>query len=50
MKLDPRILPTVLIVINVAAALLYAASGGMAEWRKVVYWLAAALLTFVVTW
>lgn len=50
MNVDPRILPTILTVIDVLAAIAYAVHGGAAEWRMVVYWLAAAMLTFVVTW
>lgn len=42
-----QILPSVLIVIDVAAAALYIPIG---DWRRVVYWLAAATLTYVVTW
>lgn len=47
---SPRVLPTVLIVVDIAAAVGYGATGGLAEWRKVVYWLAVATLTCVVTW
>jgi hypothetical protein len=47
MKLDPRVLPTVLIVIDVLAAIGYIPTG---DWRRVVYWLAAAALTYTVTW
>lgn len=42
-----RILPTMLIVIDLGAALGYIPTG---EWRRVVYWVAAAALTYVVTW
>ena len=42
-----KILPSVLIVIDVFAALTYLPSG---DWRHVLYWLFAAGLTFVVTW
>lgn len=42
MNVDPRILPTILTVIDVLAAIAYAAHGGATEWRMVVYWLAAA--------
>jgi uncharacterized membrane protein len=42
-----KILPTVLIVIDIAAAFGYLPSG---NWRMVVYWIAAAVLTTVVTW
>lgn len=45
---DRRFFPTVLAVLDVCAAARYAACDG--EWRKVVYWLAAAALTAVVTW
>ena len=47
---DPRFFPSVLAVLDVCAAASYAWSGGAAEWRRVVYWLAAATLTTVVTW
>jgi hypothetical protein len=47
MKLDPRALPTLLIVIDVLAAAGYIQSG---DWRRIVYWLAAAALTYTVTW
>lgn len=50
MTLDPRFFPTILIVIDVLAAAGYAYTGGLAEWRMILYWLAAGLLTFVVTW
>lgn len=49
-RFDPRWLPAVLVVINVAAAIGYGVTGGAEAWRKVVYWLAAATLTGVVTW
>jgi hypothetical protein len=42
-----KILPTLLIIIDVAAALFYIPSGNA---RMVVYWFAAATLTAVVTW
>ncbi len=42
-----QILPTLLVVIDVLAAIGYIPTG---EWRKIVYWLAAAALTYVVTW
>jgi len=45
--MNPRIFPTVLIVLDVAAAIVYAAHG---DWRKAVYWLAAAVLTVTVTY
>ena len=45
--MNPKILPTVLIVIDVLSAVPYFCSG---DWRRGVYWIAAGLLTFTVTW
>ncbi len=42
-----KIFPTVLIVLDVCAALGYLPSG---DYRKVIYWLAAAILTATVTY
>lgn len=42
-----KTLPTVLIIIDVCAALAYIPCG---DWRRVTYWLAAAILTYTVTW
>jgi len=41
-----KIFPSILIVLDIAASIVYACSG---DWRKAVYWFAAAVLTFVVT-
>ena len=41
-----KILPTMLIVIDLCAAMGYLGT----DWRKVIYWLAACALTTVVTW
>lgn len=46
MRLE-KIFPTLLIVLDVCAALAYLPSG---DWRRVVYWLAAAILTTCVTY
>lgn len=42
-----KLFPTILIILDVFAALAYVPAY---DWRKVVYWLAAAVLTFVVTY
>ena len=42
-----KILPTLLVIIDIGAAAMYLPSG---DWRRVIYWLAAATLTYVVTW
>ena len=42
-----NLFPTLLIILDVCAAAVYMPAG---DWRKVVYWLAAATLTAVVTW
>ena len=47
MKLDPRIFPTILIVLDFIAAIPYAFRGYA---RHAVYWVAAGILTFTVTW
>jgi len=44
---NPKTFPTVLIVLNCCAAASYCWSG---DWRKAVYWLAAATLTTVITY
>lgn len=42
-----RVFPTLLIVLDICAAIAYLPSG---NWRRVVYWIAAAILTTVVTY
>lgn len=42
-----KLFPTLLIVLDVCAAIGYIPVG---DWRKVVYWLAAAVLTTCVTY
>lgn len=41
-----KVFPVILIVLDVAAAFVYAADY---DWRRTVYWLAAAVLTVCVT-
>ena len=41
-----RLFPTVLILLDVAAAVVYAVDGDL---RRTIYWLAAAILTATVT-
>lgn len=45
---DPRFFPSILIVLDFAAASRWAFVDG--EWRKAVYWAAAGVLTATVTW
>ena len=42
-----QVFPAVLIVLDVAAAIVYAVEP---DWRRATYWSAAALLTAVVAW
>lgn len=42
-----KILPTVLIVIDILASIPYGLQG---DWRKCGYWVSAGLLTYFVTW
>ena len=46
MSLDPRIFPWTLITLDVLASIAYLA---ILDWRRGVYWLAAAVLTLMVT-
>jgi hypothetical protein len=39
--------PTILIVLDLAAAIVWASHG---DWRKATYWTCAAVLTFTVTY
>ena len=41
-----KVFPSVLIALDVAAAVVYATCG---DWRRFIYWLAAATLTATVT-
>ena len=45
--MNEKILPTLLIIIDILASIPYGIQG---DWRKCVYWLSAATLTFVVTY
>jgi hypothetical protein len=40
-----KLFPTLLIILDICAAV-----GYFGDWRKVIYWLAAAVLTFCVTY
>jgi len=42
-----KLFPSVLLCLDICAACAYVPDG---NWRKVIYWLAAAALTYVVTW
>jgi len=45
-----KIFPTVLIIMSISSSVVYAFHGFAENWRMVVYWLAAALLTAMVTY
>ncbi len=47
MSVHPKLFPTMLIILDVCAACAYMPTG---DWRRVVYWFAAATLTTMVTW
>jgi len=44
-----KVFPTILIVLDVLAAGGYAYHD-LSDWRKIGYWLSAAVLTYCVTW
>lgn len=46
-QIDPRVFPTVLMTLDFIAAIVWAFHG---DPRKVVYWIAAGVLTLTVTW
>ena len=46
MRLE-KLFPTLLIILDICAALAYVPTG---DWRRVIYWLAAAVLTTCVTY
>jgi hypothetical protein len=46
MPSDPRFMPCVMIICSILAALMYASAG---DFRRSVYWLAAAVLNITVT-
>ena len=45
--MNPKIFPTVLIALDVAAAVVYAVAG---DWRRAIYWFVAGVLTATVTY
>lgn len=47
MRINPKIFPTLLIVLDICSAFAYIPDR---DWRKIIYWLAAAALTTVVTY
>jgi hypothetical protein len=47
MHINPKLFPTVLMLLDLGAAIVYIPLG---DWKKVVYWLAAATLTASVTY
>ena len=47
LRVNEKVFPTVLMIIDVLAAFVYFTKF---DWRKTMYWLAAAVLTFVVTY
>jgi len=45
--MSPKLFPTLIIIINLASAMVYACHG---DWRKLIYWLSAATLTAAITY
>ncbi len=45
--MNEKVFPTILIILDIAAAIVYATKGDV---RKIVYWLAAAVLTVAITY
>ena len=47
MNLDPRVFPTILMLLDFIAAIPYAVQGDV---KMTVYWIASGVLTLAVTW
>lgn len=45
--MSSKLLPTILIIIDILAAIVYGIDG---DYRRVIYWVAAAILTATVTY
>ena len=45
-----KIFPSIMILLSIGAAITYLASGWDENWRQVLYWSAASVITTVVTW
>lgn len=45
--MSSKLFPTILIILDICAAIGYISDG---DWRKIIYWIAAAVLTFTVTY
>jgi hypothetical protein len=46
-EMNPKILPSILIIIDFGASIPYFCQG---NWRMGIYWIAAGILTLTVTW
>ena len=46
---NPKLFPTIMIILGVLSALSYAIKD-MSDWRHIGYWLAASFLTYCVTY
>jgi uncharacterized membrane protein YjjP (DUF1212 family) len=45
--MNEKIFPTVLMIVNIAAAVVYLVNG---DWKRALYWFSACVLTFTVTY
>ena len=45
--MNPKIFPTILMILDICAALIWFANN---DWRKGIYWIAAAILTCSITY
>lgn len=45
-----KIFPTLMVLLSLAAAVTYFCAGWQGNWRMVLYWSAASVITTVVTW
>jgi len=45
-----KIFPSIMVLLSIGTALVYLSAGWQANWRMVLYWSAASVITTVVTW
>lgn len=45
--MNPKVFPTILIVLNLCASAVYFTHG---DWKKGLYWMAASVLSYTVTY
>lgn len=45
-----KVFPSIMVLLSICSASVYLSAGWQANWRMVLYWGAASVITTVVTW